>query len=251
MTILLEEHHILSFQQEGLIYLPQFLSKTELGELNEIVDRLQELSPTITPPLMYYSTSLKDQDKQIPLKLECFLDYYPAFRELINNTKINSIIGTLFKDEASLFEDKLVFNIEGTTGFGAHQDYTWFGWELFAKKYIVAHLAIDEATIENGCTEFSLNQHLKGKVGSTWRKDDLNSYTYTPYPMAPGDLIIYDAFLPHRSKPNLSRKRRCSLYLAFNRISEGDLRAKYFHYKPKITRHFLINRIKNILKPNL
>ena len=51
---------------------------------------------------------------------------------------------------------------------------------------------------------------------------------FVPCPARPGDVVFFDSFVPHRSAPNLSRHDRRALYVTWNRLREGDHRARYF-----------------------
>jgi ectoine hydroxylase-related dioxygenase (phytanoyl-CoA dioxygenase family) len=52
-----------------------------------------------------------------------------------------------------------------------------------------------------------------------------------PVPTSPGDVLFFDSYVPHASKPNLSGNRRRILYLTFNRASDGDHRSRYYAEK--------------------
>ena len=49
----------------------------------------------------------------------------------------------------------------------------------------------------------------------------------------PGDVLIFDSFVPHGSPPNTSARSRRNLFLTFNRASAGDHRANYYADKRK------------------
>jgi len=48
----------------------------------------------------------------------------------------------------------------------------------------------------------------------------------------PGDLLLFDSFLPHRSAVNHTQASRRALYITYNRAREGgDVRDAYFAAK--------------------
>ena len=49
--------------------------------------------------------------------------------------------------------------------------------------------------------------------------------------VSPGDVVLFDSFLPHRSATNTSDTWRRSGYLTYNLASEGDLHAAYYRKK--------------------
>ena len=40
--------------------------------------------------------------------------------------------------------------------------------------------------------------------------------------------MFFDSYVPHASKPNLTRTNRRVLYLTYNRAVDGDQRERYF-----------------------
>jgi 2-aminoethylphosphonate dioxygenase len=50
-------------------------------------------------------------------------------------------------------------------------------------------------------------------------------------PTAPGDVLFFDSYVPHASKPNLTGAPRRILYLTYNLAAHGDHRLQYFAEK--------------------
>ena len=51
---------------------------------------------------------------------------------------------------------------------------------------------------------------------------------FVPALLQPGDVLLFDSFLPHRSAPNTTASWRRSAYLTFNRAAEGEqVQGKY------------------------
>jgi ectoine hydroxylase-related dioxygenase (phytanoyl-CoA dioxygenase family) len=65
-------------------------------------------------------------------------------------------------------------------------------------------------------------------MGDEWRPLEEAPLTLRPLPTQPGDLIFFDSFVPHGSKPNLTATARRVLYLTFNLTAHGDQRSRYF-----------------------
>jgi ectoine hydroxylase-related dioxygenase (phytanoyl-CoA dioxygenase family) len=56
----------------------------------------------------------------------------------------------------------------------------------------------------------------------------MEGMTFQSFPCAPGDMMYFDSFVPHKSEPNHTDRPRRALYLTYNRASEGDQRARYY-----------------------
>ena len=57
------------------------------------------------------------------------------------------------------------------------------------------------------------------------------SLTFEPVLVDPGDVVLFDSFVPHRSGLNTTDQPRRSAYITFNRLSEGDFHADYYALK--------------------
>jgi len=78
--------------------------------------------------------------------------------------------------------------------------------------------------------------HEKGLIGEEWRpldSDGAEGMSYEFCPTKPGDVVFFDSFTPHRSAPNLTRHPRRALYVTYNRLADGDSRARYYADKRK------------------
>jgi hypothetical protein len=74
----------------------------------------------------------------------------------------------------------------------------------------------------------------KALLGPEWRPltlAELDGHALVPVPTEPGDVIFFDSFVAHASKANHSGGSRRVLYLTYNRLADGDHRARYFHDK--------------------
>ena len=123
----------------------------------------------------------------------------------------------------------------GGDGFKPHQDQQ-AGWSVYASLFVTALVAIDEATAENGCLELAPGQHKRGLIGREWTpltEAEMAGMAFVPYPTKPGDAVLFDSFVPHRSGSNLTDAPRRVLYVTYNRLSEGDHRLRYYADKRK------------------
>ena len=70
--------------------------------------------------------------------------------------------------------------------------------------------------------------HKEGLIGEEWNPLDEDGLDLVPVPTAPGDVIFFDSFAPHASKPNLTAGPRRILYLTYNAAQYGDHGVQYF-----------------------
>lgn len=137
-------------------------------------------------------------------------------------------VAQLLGEPAVLF--KINFKLPGADGFRAHQDVQ-AGWDAYARLHVTAMVAIDAATVENGCLEIVSGHHTRGLTGRMWEPlndADTEGMTFAPCICNPGDVVFFGSFAPHRSGPNLTDAPRRVLYVTYNRLAEGDHRLRYY-----------------------
>jgi ectoine hydroxylase-related dioxygenase (phytanoyl-CoA dioxygenase family) len=137
-------------------------------------------------------------------------------------------------EDVFLFKEKINFKMPGGGGFEAHQD-SQAGWSTYASNFINAMICVDEATVENGCLEVAPGHHRRGLLRGMepLTDDDTKDMTFIAYPTKPGDMVLFDAYAPHRSEPNLTNTTRRMYFGTYNRASEGDHLDQYYADKRK------------------
>ena len=102
-------------------------------------------------------------------------------------------------------------------------------------EHVTANVAIDAATVANGCLEVVPGSHRMdvelaegGRIAESW----VSSHEWVPVPLDPGDILIFGSHLAHRSAPNETKERRASLYATFSMLQDGaDLRETYYAHR--------------------
>jgi ectoine hydroxylase-related dioxygenase (phytanoyl-CoA dioxygenase family) len=136
----------------------------------------------------------------------------------------------LLGEPAVLFKEKINFKLPGGAGFEPHQDQQ-AGWSAYAPLFITALVTIDRSTLENGCLEMAAGPRLSGLIGPEWAPltdEEMSGLSLAPVPTESGDVLFFDSYAPHASKRNETTDARRILYLTYNRLSDGDHRARYF-----------------------
>jgi 2-aminoethylphosphonate dioxygenase len=166
------------------------------------------------------------------------LDLAPTCRGLMLDARLTGPLSQLVGDEVCLFKDKLVYKPPGATGYPLHQDY--IAWPAFPESFTTAVVAIDAAGPASGNVEVFPGAHRHGYLserdGNFHMLDvsDLPALepvtrgeTSRPPPpafapeLAPGDALVFGAFMPHRSAPNRSAASRRHLLVSYNARREG------------------------------
>ncbi|MBS0632101.1 MAG: phytanoyl-CoA dioxygenase family protein [Verrucomicrobia bacterium] len=117
-----------------------------------------------------------------------------------------------------------------------HQDKAYFEYPINTP-VVGVWIALDEATVANGCMQLLPGRHKEGPILHFQRRDwqicdnTILGTKSVAAPLKPGGLLFFDGMLPHGTPHNSSPKRR---------------RALQFHYAPAdVTKEPKENRLKN------
>lgn len=103
-----------------------------------------------------------------------------------------------------------------------HQDHAYFNLSV-DDRIVGIWIALDEATLDNGCMQLLDGGHKLGPIPHWQRRDwqicdtQIMGKTYVAAPLPPGGVLFFDSLLPHGTPTNHSTQRR---------------RAMQFHYAP-------------------
>lgn len=233
-------HYTLTEEQKAHWKKHRFLKITDYYTATEIAALADYSSELIAWPEMpglwmkYYENNL--EGKRQLCRVEHFLEYHSGLDELARGERVIDLLSQLMGEKAVIFKEKLNVKLPGGNGFTPHQDAPAF--VSFKQTYhITMMVAVDPSTRENGCLQLlhndkhagiTLAQEADGSIdkkisdGFQWHYAECN----------PGDILLFDSYLPHYSEPNRSDKSRRALYITYNREAEGgSRRTDYFQDK--------------------
>jgi ectoine hydroxylase-related dioxygenase (phytanoyl-CoA dioxygenase family) len=183
--------------------------------------------------MVYYEPSMVDPGRPVIQRIENFCPYHERFDAFVRRGRLAHAIDQLFGAPSCLFKDKINYKMAGGAGFEPHQDQQ-AGWSRYAPIFVTVLVCIDRATVANGCLEMPRMSRATNLIGAEWRPllaEEMASFELAPVETMPGDVIFFDSYVPHASKPNFSSAGRRLLYLSYNRLLDGDARARYFSEK--------------------
>jgi ectoine hydroxylase-related dioxygenase (phytanoyl-CoA dioxygenase family) len=167
-------------------------------------------------------------------RVENFLPYHDELSALLKGKEVLDMVSELTGERAILFKEKVNYKLPGGNGFTAHQDAPAF--ITFGQKYhITLMISVDATTVENGCLEIvrgrqdraMLPQAPDGSIDPACAE----TLAWEPLTTEPGDVLLFDSYIPHRSAKNRTDKPRRAYYITYNRASEGDRRDDYYRDK--------------------
>lgn len=158
-------------------------------------------------------------------KFDPFVDLSPALSALARDRRILDPLASIYAGrEPRLFKDKLIYKPPGGQGNELHQDYNW--WQGFPTSLISVLVAIDPANRTNGCTEL-FPGHERGLLHAPGAFDGLPAERVdmtrgASIETQPGDIALFNCFVPHRAGPNLSATWRRQIFFTYNDSTDGE-----------------------------
>lgn len=217
------------YQRDGFIHLKGFYNSDEVAIIRAHVDEIQHLPEIRGEQMMWFEDV---NGERVLHRVEDFCRRHDGMAEnfVKKGNKMLEMLTDLIDEELILFKDKINFKLPGGVGFKAHQDQA-AGWDKLITWSVSVAVFVDEATIENGCLEVAAGYHKNGLLKEMWEPiDDLNlPYEYVT--CEPGDVIVFDSYVPHRSGFNRTSNPRRAIFLTYNKASEGDQLNTYYSDK--------------------
>lgn len=145
-----------------------------------------------------------------------------VFRHMLRpESPIPQIVGELIEDQPQLFQSLALIKppkIGATKPW--HQDNAYFSVTPL-ESVVGVWIAIDEATVKNGCMHMLRGQHKQGPLMHEHKRDceinvrRLDLSTLVPVPLKPGGALFFSGMVPHETPPNRSDHRRRALQFHF------------------------------------
>ena len=185
----------------------------------------------------------------------CRMEYLTGMSTYIKSHLVNqlsALIETIIQQPVNLFKDKCNFKHPGGGAYPPHQDIT--AYRYFNTCYqVTAAVMLDPAAATNGAlkmasqwdvapagTPFESTPRgnlplLPSYVGGSRNGDILDELcekiVWEMIEAAPGDVLLFDSYVPHCSEVNHSSSSRRILFFTFNPASDGDLYQRYYRAK--------------------
>lgn len=225
------------WDRHGWVWLRGVLRAGETRDLIRFTDEIAAWPETPGKWMRYYERRRDEPATRLLARIENFLPYHAGLAALLGSPRLKAIIDACCGAPTVLFKDKINFKLPGGAGFEEHQDapaYVNFGIE----HHLTLMAPVDAFTRENGCLEVARDACervvLPHRPDGTLRPEVMAALEVEPLLAEPGDVILFDAWVPHRSGPNRSSGPRRSYYLTFNPASAGDHRAAYYTRKREL-----------------
>ncbi len=223
------------YQQHGYLVVRQAFTPAEVsGAIDGLVDLIMGKRPDFKH--VYFEGKAKeilstlgpDQRQDAVRKLGVFIEFDARLKAISHHPALlRALEQFLGGAKAEMFQDMALIK---PPRLGRekpwHQDKAYFEYPL-GTPVVGTWIALDEATVANGCMQILPGRHREGPIPHFQRRDwqicdnVILGTKSVAVPLQPGGMLFFDGMLPHGTPHNSSPKRR---------------RALQFHYLPAGTK---------------
>lgn len=167
-------------------------------------------------------------------KMHGYEDQHLVFQQLVAHARTQGFVSQVLGEKAIL---KNTMALSKPPFIGSekpwHQDNAYFNW-LPLEALATVWIALDDATIENGCMHVLPGMHVKGGFKHCHTIDcqivpgRLDYADAIPVEMKAGGAMIFSAMLPHQTPPNGSASRRRALQFQYRGESTYEVSIEEF-----------------------
>ena len=220
------------YYQDGFIAVANaFTTKEVHAAINGLDDLVMGRREGFTG--IQYESEARDSLATLPLekrldavrKFWGFAAYEPRLDALARHPRLQRVLELILGEPPVLFQDMALIK---PPKIGRekpwHQDHAYFDFPL-ATRVVGVWIALDTATVENGCMRVLPGGHLDGPRPHAQRRDwqisdaDMKDVRPVAVPLRPGGLILFDGLLPHGTPANFSPRRRRAVQFHFHNNS--------------------------------
>ena len=233
-SYVLSEEQLDSYDKNGFLIIRNVFAKEQIEALPGMAKELAEMTKETCGDRLIHFERAHDGEKRV-CRVENFVKPCEKWSSESYLGMIENIVSQAYGEPAVLFKDKVNFKGPKCGGFLPHQDATAYVTDNLASHHISVLVAVDHASPHTGALEIAPGRHKEGVfeneagvIAESVNKD----MKYEMVNVKPGDIVLFDSYLPHRSGRNESSTEwRRAGYLTFNKLSEGDLHASYYDAK--------------------
>jgi ectoine hydroxylase-related dioxygenase (phytanoyl-CoA dioxygenase family) len=224
----LNQEAVANYRRDGYVIVPGLFSETEIKAMLQEVEGGERVATHTRG-----NEDLTGRKARLAIWHELGDDIWAA---VSTNPRVVNNVRILLGEEAAFFHGKVMLKEAGTGGaWEWHQDYGyWYNQGFVYPHMLSVFVALDKATIENGCLQVLKGSQQLGrlehdKVGNQTgadpgRIDALEKLFERVYvTLEPGDALFFHCNLLHTSGPNDSTKHRRSFIICYNALGNPQL----------------------------
>lgn len=231
-----DEAALARYHEQGFLAIENAFSAADITNgINGIVDLIAEKNPDFS--IIQFHTKVRDQLASLTLeerlnhvrKIGQFTEHDQHLKDIAFHPALLAIVEKILGAQAELYQSMALIKPPHGREKPWHQDHAYFNLTLDTK-VVGVWIALDEATVENGCMRMLPGWH-HDKIYPHWQiRDwqlcDTEAQAFKAHcvavPLKPGGCLLFDSFTPHGTPRNFTPSHRKALQ--YHYVPAGTLR---------------------------
>lgn len=212
----LTEEQMKQYKEQGYIVFEHLFNEAEIDVIREHIDRLDEESARRLSEGRDFISAANE------INFTSHLNYqHPDIQRFIADERFIDITTQILGPDIRLYWDQSVYKRpEAKRDFPWHQDNGYVPTEPM--EYLTCWLALEDATIENGCIYVQPGTHKLGFVEHVYSEIGFVCYQGEdpgiPVELKKGSMVAFHSLLFHRSTPNQSQTNRKGYVIQYSQV---------------------------------
>jgi ectoine hydroxylase-related dioxygenase (phytanoyl-CoA dioxygenase family) len=217
-----------TYAENGYLLVRQLVPRDWIEQVRQELADIHARMAAAPPPGVHVSWEDADDPEQ-PGRIRQLMHselVSPTLNKILRSAALLDVVETLMGPEICLYHSKLLPK-EARSGAATpwHQDYAYWQREDNQPLMMNCQLAIDAATLENGCLEFIPGSHKWGLQEHERHEQTFGMFLPGHYykreegvavEMQPGDGVFFTSLVIHGSAPNTSDSSRWANTFAYD-----------------------------------
>ena len=229
------EEGITSYVDCGFGLIRGMLSPDEIDQLLRESERLWKQHVGAGAGNLRLGIRTDRSGKAVLERLDPVADISETFAAVNRDQRLVSIAESGLGEAVTVMKEKLIYKWPGTRGFGPHRDqaYTTAKSGVPGSEVLTISISLDRATHATGPTEFFPSLRTRPTAAPVGEPRDVDKHELHDVPSCmpetdPGDVILFDGQVPHRSDWNRSDHCRRVYMISFVPARYPDARKNYY-----------------------
>ena len=224
------------YHEQGFLAINNAFTPTEVQDgINGLTDLIAEKNADFS--IIQFHSSVRDRLQSLTLeerldnvrKIGQFTDYDQRLKDIAFHPKLMPIVEKIIGAKAELYQSMALIKPPRGREKPWHQDHAYFDLTLDTK-VVGVWIALQEATVENGCMRVLPGWHHTAThphfMIRDWQLCDDQSQDFKTQtlavPLNPGGCLLFDSFIPHGTPSNYTQSRRKALQ--YHYVRAGTIR---------------------------
>ncbi|HWD39141.1 MAG TPA: phytanoyl-CoA dioxygenase family protein [Fimbriimonas sp.] len=217
------QEQIHQYQQQGFIVIHDFLALNELKRWRRVTEEAVQARLEQTTYL-HNQGNPDDFYSQVFTQALKLREVHDEMRQLMDDPRLGKLAADLAGvDGIRIWHDQALFKPPFGNATGWHLDNPF--WSFYSKDAISLWVALDDATLENGCLYYLPGTHLKGKFEQTSigvnQRDLFKQYPEwlniesVATPCRAGSAVFHNGLVAHGAGANMTNRPRRAMTCAY------------------------------------